>query len=90
MKTEKFSISGMVQGVGFRQYVYTYSKKNGLKGFVKNLSDGTVECVASGPDMEMDRLYNALKKGPTMSRVDIITRAPVESEDTYTDFEIHY
>jgi len=88
MKTEKFSISGMVQGVGFRQYVYTYSKKNGIKGFVKNLSDGTLECVASGPDIEIDRLYNALKKGPTMSRVDSVIRTPVEAN--FTDFEIRY
>lgn len=74
--------------MGFRQYVYNYSKKNGLKGFVKNLSDGTVECVASGPDIEIDRLYNALKKGPTMSRVDSVDRSPVEA--SFSEFEIRY
>jgi len=88
MKTERFLISGMVQGVGFRQYVYTYCKKMGIKGFVKNLSNGNVECVASGPDIEIDRLYNALKKGPSMGRIENVSRESVEAN--FLDFEIRY
>lgn len=78
----------MVQGVGFRQYVFSYCKRMGIKGFVKNLSNGKLECVASGPEDEIDRLYNALKKGPSMSRVESVTREPVEAY--FNDFEIRY
>lgn len=37
---------GRVQGVGFRKFVKTKAQQLGVKGYVKNLPDGTVEVVA--------------------------------------------
>ncbi|MHC4187683.1 MAG: acylphosphatase [Planctomycetota bacterium] len=40
---------GRVQGVGFRYTSYNIARRYQLTGYVKNLSDGTVEMIAQGP-----------------------------------------
>ncbi|MBN1792437.1 carbamoyltransferase HypF [Candidatus Woesearchaeota archaeon] len=50
----RFFIKGVVQGVGFRPYVYRKAKALGLKGFVRNTGNG-VEVVVDDPDF-MSRL----------------------------------
>jgi acylphosphatase len=44
------SISGLVQGIGFRPFVYRIAVNNGLKGYVKNLGDAGVEIDAEGDE----------------------------------------
>lgn len=46
--------SGTVQGVGFRYTVCHYARNLGLKGWVKNLSDGRVEMFVEGPQNQID------------------------------------
>jgi len=45
----RFLVSGMVQGVGFRWFVARHARSLGLAGFARNLPDGRVEVVVSGP-----------------------------------------
>ncbi len=52
--------SGRVQGVGFRYTTSRISKKYDVTGFVKNLSDGTVELVACGTPEEVNRFTDAI------------------------------
>jgi len=52
---------GEVQGVCFRQYCLKEAKKLGLKGYVKNLPDGTVEVVTDG---KVDELIEYCKHQP--------------------------
>lgn len=63
-------VSGKVQGVGFRNYVFEKSRRLQIDGYVRNLPDGTVECVAKGEQSELEALHRVLQKGPTLSRVD--------------------
>lgn len=57
-------ISGEVQGVGFRWFVQRLAARLELDGWVTNLSDGTVEVVAEGPQARLDALLAALRQGP--------------------------
>lgn len=65
-------VSGFVQGTGFRHFVMQRAKGIGLKGFVRNCPDGTVEVVAQGPREKLELLLEELKKGPSFGRVEKI------------------
>ena len=63
-------ITGMVQGVGFRWLVRERARRLGLKGWVRNLPDGSVEVVASGDPGQLDLLKGELQRGPRGAAVD--------------------
>jgi acylphosphatase len=70
MKRVRVIVDGRVQGVGFRYYVSHRAKDHGIKGYVRNLSDGKVEIDAEG---ECDNIHQFLmdcRQGPPMSRID--------------------
>ncbi len=66
----EFIISGNVQGVGFRYFVYTKASALGLDGYAKNLSGGNVEAVAEGPAEKVNTLLEYLKQGNSYSTVE--------------------
>lgn len=66
----EFKISGHVQGVGFRYFVYQTAQRLGIKGQARNIYDGTVEVIAEGEKASIDRLAEYLRQGPSRSRVD--------------------
>lgn len=51
---------GQVQGVGFRYTTYRIAQQFQVCGFVRNLSDGTVELLAEGEQSEIDRFLNTI------------------------------
>lgn len=58
-------VSGKVQGVGFRAYVFHEAQKIAdLRGFVRNLTDGRVEAVFIGEEKSVLELVAACRKGP--------------------------
>ena len=63
-------IHGEVQGVGFRYFLMREAQRLGLRGWVRNRDDGTVEFVAEGTRPDLERLKQAAEKGPRMARVD--------------------
>jgi acylphosphatase len=71
---------GRVQGVGFRWFVWREAERLGLGGFARNLPDGTVEVVSQGPDEALDRLEQALRRGPSGARVDALDQLDVPAE----------
>ena len=62
-------VHGRVQGVGFRFFVIRRAEELSLDGWVRNCPDGSVEVLAEGPDPDLARLLEALRRGPTASRV---------------------
>lgn len=68
----KFTISGKVQGVGFRAFVARTAVLLGLTGEVWNMRAGSVECVALGPTELLAELESKLWKGP--GRVDSVVQ----------------
>jgi acylphosphatase len=59
-----------VQGVGFRYFLLRRAQQLGLRGWVRNNDDGTVELVAEGRRSDLELLRQAAAEGPRLSRVD--------------------
>ena len=57
-------VSGRVQGVGYRYFVLGIAGRLGLTGWVANLPDGRVRCVAEGGRADLERLLAELEHGP--------------------------
>lgn len=83
---------GRVQGVGYRWFVQKAATKLGIKGYVRNLPDGTVELEAEGDSESLDALIVELKKGPFGAHVQAVKshRKSLQSdaERRFTTFEI--
>jgi len=69
-------ITGMVQGVGYRWFVRERARRLGLKGWVRNLPDGSVEVVASGDPGQLELLKGELRRGPRGAAVDTLEDVP--------------
>jgi acylphosphatase len=63
-------IKGRVQGVYYREAAVFKAKELGVKGFVRNLPDGTVECVIQGEEGLLEQMINFCKIGSKAARVD--------------------
>jgi len=81
-------VNGLVQGVGFRYFVYREAKNSGLKGFVKNLYTGEVLTVAEGEKALVEELINKLKVGPMHAAVKNFRVDWQEPLNEFTTFEI--
>ena len=90
MKKLHLYISGRVQGVGFRFSTYLRAKRNGLKGYVRNLSDGRVEAVLEGKNKKIEELLKWIKKGPIFSRVDSVDVKEEVYSKEFNKFNILY
>ena len=85
MKALKILTQGIVQGVGFRPYVYRLASELKLNGYVRNLGN-VVEIIVEGDnsDLFVDRLPNEL---PPIAKISSMEVEEIE-ENSYSDFEI--
>lgn len=74
MACARFIVRGRVQGVFFRASTREQALKLGISGHAKNLADGSVEVLASGPGQALDALQEWLRQGPPSARVENVTR----------------
>lgn len=88
MSAKHIIISGRVQGVGFRQYVFQEAKKLGLKGWVRNLLDGRVEVVVQLEGKFEAEFLQAVKKGPMFSQVTDVEIHDLNKEVEFKNFNI--
>lgn len=88
MNRVEFKVYGLVQGVGFRYFVYRKAKELGLVGIAKNLFDGSVLVIAEGEKEKLEKLYNYLKIGPTYARVDKVEIEYTSPTGTFNGFFI--
>ncbi|MCD6423620.1 MAG: acylphosphatase [Elusimicrobia bacterium] len=63
-KSVKITVSGIVQGVGFRWFVERNARAIGLSGTVRNLFNGNVEIKAKGTEKQIKELIKTLYNGP--------------------------
>jgi acylphosphatase len=63
-------VHGDVHGVGFRYFVQRKAHQLGLRGWVRNNDDGTVELVAEGARPLLEELRRTVEDGPRTARVD--------------------
>jgi len=90
MKAVKMRIEGMVQGVGFRYYTYRIAKRYGVRGYVMNMPDGSVEVYAECEDEKKLRDFlSEVARGPSTAVVYNFETEVVEPKG-YETFEIEY
>ena len=77
-----------MQGVGFRYFVQGRAQELGLKGWVRNRPDGTVECVAEGPEPQLRDLLTELERGPVGASVDAVDADWTQTEGDVSSFAI--
>ena len=83
-------VSGIVQGVYFRDFTRSHSTAFGLTGWVRNLRDGRVEAVVEGERDDIHRLIERLRSGPPASRVDDVEVNWEKYTDSFVRFQIEY
>ena len=69
MRAARLRITGRVQGVGYRAWALQMASRLGLRGWVRNRSDGSVEAVIIGEEDAVDRMMEACREGPYAARV---------------------
>ena len=79
MRSVRLRITGRVQGVGYRAWAIDTATRLGLRGWVRNRADGSVEAVVIGEDDAVAAMIEACAEGPFAARVGEV--AVSEAED---------
>ena len=92
METKRYhiTVSGRVQGVGFRFFTLNAAMRLKLAGWVRNIPGGGVELEAEGPQGDIDRLVEKLRQGPPVSRVTDVEVCEMAVVSGGTGFEIRH
>jgi len=78
-------IKGIVQGVGYRQWMCAEAGRLGLAGWVRNRRDGNVEAVIDGPPPAVAAMIEGARRGPPAARVSGVQVSEIEGH--FSDFE---
>jgi len=89
MKRALVRIYGKVQGVWFRANTKEMADKLGIKGWVRNVPDGSVEAVFEGDDEAVEEIIKWCHHGPPLARVDRV-EVSYEEPKGEKDFRIIY
>ena len=81
-------IKGLVHGVSFRSSMAQLASDLGVRGWVRNLPDGTVEAFLEGDERKVNRVIDWAKFGPPRARVDRLEVEPATPRN-HRDFRIH-
>jgi len=81
--------SGTVQGVGFRYVTYRIAQRYDITGYVKNTSDGCVECVVEGTRAEIDAFLKEVF-GEMQHHIRETTCQSAPFSDRFHGFDIGY
>jgi len=81
-------VEGRVQGVGFRAFVIDVADILGVTGWVRNRWDETVEVVAEGEPAVLQKLLEALQRGPRMSFVSAVKTDWLPATGEFGDFRV--
>lgn len=90
MKNVHVLVSGKVQGVFFRANTKEKAEDLGVKGWVKNTSDGKVEAVFEGKDDNVKEMIEWCKHGSTLAKVKNVDVEEKEPENKFNSFSIKY
>ena len=86
----KIEVTGIVQGVGFRPFIYRTAVKNGLKGYVKNKGDAGVEIILEGEESAVRIFLKDLKaERPPLAQIYHISKTRLEGKEQYKTFTIN-
>ena len=80
MRSARLRITGRVQGVGYRAWALQRASRLGLRGWVRNRSDGSVEALMIGEDDAVARMIEACREGPFGARVSDVAISDAEDD----------
>jgi acylphosphatase len=83
-----FQVRGRVQGVGFRWWTQAVAAELGVRGWVRNVEDGSVEVHAAGPEEAVRELERRLADGPAGARVRSVSAGGRANRLPASGFEI--
>jgi acylphosphatase len=83
-------VSGLVQGVFFRDHTRRWADSLGVKGWVRNLPDGRVEAVLEGEKNNVEALLQRIEEGPPYARVEKIEVEWEDYQGEFADFRIRW
>lgn len=83
-------IHGKVQGVGYRFFATRVARRMGLKGWIQNMRDGSVEAAVEGEKQAIDEWLEELKEGPRYAEVTSIDQETKEFSGRLADFDVKF
>jgi acylphosphatase len=90
-KEQRFiRIHGKVQGVGYRFFATRVARRLGLKGWIQNNRDGSVEAMVEGEKGAIDEWIEELKEGPRYAEVTRIDQEPKDFSGKLPDFDVKF
>ncbi len=89
MVAQHIIFTGHVQGVGFRFTAHRMASRYHLTGFVRNLSDGSVEMLAQGPAEDIEECLRDIRES-FKGYVEETTIDEVPADPKHTDFRITF
>jgi len=81
-------IKGLVHGVSFRSSMAQMAGNLGVRGWVRNLPDGSVEAFLEGDERNVKRVLDWARSGPPRARVDKL-EVQAATPRNHRDFRIH-
>lgn len=81
MVARRVTIRGRVQGVGYRDWMQRAAERLGVRGWVRNRRDGSVEALVAGEAAAVRALLAACRRGPALARVDEVAEAAGEAPE---------
>ena len=87
MLTRRLVITGRVQGVGYRDALRAEALRLGVRGWVRNVRDGTVEALVQGEPEAVEALARWAAQGPPLARVAEVLAEDVPSAARLEGFE---
>ena len=87
MRARRAVVTGRVQGVGYRFFAERAARELDVRGWVRNLPDGSVEAVVEGEEDAIARFLDRLRQGPRGARVERVAEEDRTIEG-FPSFEI--
>jgi acylphosphatase len=87
MKRYNVVVSGLVQQVGFRYFVYEIATRFNLTGWVQNCDDGTVEIEVQGDEKALSGFIEKVREGNRFSRVEEVVTRSIELKNNEKTFK---
>lgn len=83
-------VTGRVQGVAYRAWARAVAASRGLRGWIRNRDDGSVEALVAGPEEAVTEMVTAMSEGPGAARVTDVFTTPADPAAVAPGFEIRY
>jgi len=85
----EIAVTGVVQGVGFRPFIYRLANKHGLAGFVRNMGDAGVQVIVEGDKKRVEKFIDSLRpEQPPLARIDEVKTTWKDATNEFTIFRV--